>query len=257
MLAAQEKVAVCLSGGTDSALLTRAACDALAVKDILVLTAVTPFITAPELDTAAHLCKKLGGLHHQFVRVSLLTDPDIVKNDSLRCYYCKRKILRALLREANQAGFQALVCGGDLNDLGDYRPGERAAAELGVTSPLRQAGLARSEIYALLRQLGLGECVLPPNACLATRIATGEVITLKRLRLVCAAESVVRQFGFDMVRVRICGQNARIEVPAEQLPELQGQLSALCDELRALSFEQIDCAAYRRSGERIAHATTI
>ena len=210
------KLAVAFSGGVDSTLLLRAAADALGAENVLAVNAVAVNFPAWESDEAAGYCRALG-VRRVTVQFHPLEVPGFRDNPPERCYLCKRALFAALIRAAGEQGFQTLAEGSNLDDLSDFRPGLTAIAELGVLSPLRDAGLSKQDVRALSRTLGLPTWSKPSNACLATRFPYGEQITEEKLRTVDRAEEFLRARGFSQVRVRVHGSVARIEVPPREI----------------------------------------
>ena len=210
------KLAVAFSGGVDSTLLLRAAADALGAENVLAVNAVAVNFPAWESDEAAGYCRALG-VRRVTVQFHPLEVPGFRDNPPERCYLCKRALFAALIRAAGEQGFRTLAEGSNLDDLSDFRPGLTAIAELGVRSPLRDAGLSKQDVRALSHALGLPTRDKPSNACLATRIPYGEQITEEKLRTVDRAEEFLRARGFSQVRVRVHGSVARIEVPPQEI----------------------------------------
>ena len=210
------KLAVAFSGGVDSTLLLRAAADALGAENVLAVNAVAVNFPAWESDEAAGYCRALG-VRRVTVQFHPLEVPGFRDNPPERCYLCKRALFGALIRTAGEQGFPILAEGSNLDDLADFRPGLTAIAELGVRSPLRDAGLSKQDVRALSHALGLPTWRKPSNACLATRFPYGEQITEEKLRTVDRAEEFLRARGFSQVRVRVHGSVARIEVPPQEI----------------------------------------
>ena len=210
------KLAVAFSGGVDSTLLLRAAADALGAENVLAVNAVAVNFPAWESDEAAGYCRALG-VRRVTVQFHPLEVPGFRDNPPERCYLCKRALFAALIRAAGEQGFRTLAEGSNLDDLSDFRPGLTAIAELGVRSPLRDAGLSKQDVRALSHTLGQPTWRKPSNACLATRFPYGEQITEEKLRTVDRAEEFLRARGFSQVRVRVHGSVARIEVPPQEI----------------------------------------
>lgn len=208
-------VLVAYSGGVDSTLLLKAALDALGDR-VLAVTAASELCPPQETEEAVRLAKNLGA-RHRILEFSPLEDEEFARNPRDRCYRCKLRLLRQLLEIAEQEGIPAVVEGSNLDDAGDYRPGERAVQELSVRSPLREAEFTKAEIRDASRELRLPTWGKPAYACLATRIPCGERITPERLRRIAAAERLLCDLGLTQVRVRDHGQIARIEVGKEDV----------------------------------------
>jgi uncharacterized protein len=150
-----------------------------------------------------------------------MEDPDFVANSPERCYFCKKIRFGEILKIAQSRGFDTVIDGTNIDDDRDYRPGMRAVRELGIRSPLREAGLTKSEIRFLSQKLGLATWNKPSEACLASRIPFHQPITVQKLRQADAAENILRAVGLcRQVRVRHEGHTARIEVMAQDMIRL-------------------------------------
>lgn len=211
------KAAVAFSGGVDSTLLCRAAHDVLG-DGALAVTVVSPMLPQSELAAARELAAAIG------IRHVLLEDPvipgKVAENPGDRCYHCKKIEFAGIIRVASEHGIGHVLDGSNADDARDYRPGAAAGAELGVLSPLRDAGLSKAEIRDVSRRLGLPTWDKPAFACLASRIPYGEPITAEKLRRADLAEEYLRGLGLRQLRVRIHGDMARIEVAPEERGKL-------------------------------------
>lgn len=205
---------VAFSGGVDSSLLLKAAADSGA--KVLAVTVDSPIYDRQEINNALKIARKLG-VPFRLVKSDDYLREDFKKNDLLRCYHCKRAIFSRLKEIARKEGLSAVVEGSNLDDERDYRPGRRALAELGIRSPLKEAGLDKSGIRFLAKSFGLPNWDQPANACLATRIPYGQPVELKWLERIAAGENFLRKMGFSQVRLRHHGELARIEVWPEEL----------------------------------------
>jgi uncharacterized protein len=237
------RVVVAYSGGVDSALVAALAVDRLG-ENALAITGVSPAL-APHLREEARSQATWLGLRHQEVPTAELADPAYASNPEDRCYACKRELHGLLAPIAAAAGAAQVVDGVNLDDLGDHRPGLRAAREHGVLSPLAEAGIDKAGVRLLSRALGLPWWDKPAQPCLASRFPYGEAISAGRLRRVAAAEDWLRQRGFTNLRVRSQGETARIELPAacleDALQRLAGQAlrAELVAAFLALGFQAV------------------
>ena len=241
------KASVCLSGGSDSALVAIAAVEALGKDNVIAITAHTPFFTGEELKDSHALAKKLG-IRHFIPAVALMENKNVLANHEDRCYYCKQCLMRVIREEAEREGFPNLL-DGSIQDPASA-PDGKARVEYNVLSPLREAGIQKSDIATLLKYKGMRGFIRPSNACLATRIAIDEPITVKKLRWIRAAENYLRSMGFAMVRVRVKGGHARIEVDKARVPDLLDMEEDVVAELKGMGYKSvtIDPEGYKYTG---------
>jgi len=209
---------VAFSGGVDSTLLAAVAYDVLGDR-ALAVTADSPSIPRRELREAIALAKQIG-IPHQLVATHEVDDPNYAANPTNRCYFCKSELFTTLGDLAPELGFQTIVYGAIIDDLGEHRPGMQAAKEQSIRYPLAEAGLDKDDVRALSARYGLPTADKPSFACLASRIPYGQEVTPEKLRQVEEAEDCLVEAGFRQFRVRHHGDLARIEVPAEDLPRL-------------------------------------
>ena len=227
---------VALSGGVDSSLVLTLAVRALGKDRVTAFTAASATTPAAELAAARELAAELG-VEHVVVETNELDDERFASNPRERCYVCKRHLLDEMDAAAQARRRAALVDGANVDDLGDERPGLRAAAERGVRHPLVEAGLRKADVRHLAQALGLTVWDAPSQACLASRIPYGERITGEKLRRIGAAEDVLRELGFRQCRVRLHGDVARLEVEPDQIGRAAGAARAeIARRLRALGF---------------------
>ncbi|MEW6276182.1 MAG: ATP-dependent sacrificial sulfur transferase LarE [Bacillota bacterium] len=209
---------VAFSGGVDSTLVLKVAADALGSR-VIAATINSPLAVPGELDRAKRLAALLG-VRHVTITGNALADPEFRRNPPERCYLCKRHVYAALGELAREAGCEVVLDGANADDAGDFRPGLRAAREMGVRSPLLEAGLTKEEVRRLARELGLPNWNQPAQPCLATRIPYGELITGEKLQQIARAEEFLAERGFSPARVRHHGPVARLELPPEQIGRL-------------------------------------
>jgi uncharacterized protein len=234
-LAATGGVMVAFSGGADSTFLLAAATEALGERAVAA-TGVSPSLPKDELEAAAALAAELGA-RHLVVATHEGERPGYLRNGPDRCFFCKDELFEVLGPLAGAEGL-ALAVGTNTDDLGDHRPGQRAAAEHGVLTPLVAAGLSKAEVRQASRRMGLRTADKPAAACLASRVAYGVQVTPARLSRVERAEALLRSFGLAQLRVRDHGDLARVEVPAEALADLvePGRRARLAAGLHELGF---------------------
>jgi uncharacterized protein len=231
------QVVVAFSGGADSALLAYAAHRALGASGAVAVTAVSPSLAGDELEDCRRLAAEWG-LRWETVDTAELDDPRYVVNEGDRCYWCKTALLDALEPLAQPAG-ATIVLGVNLDDLGDHRPGQHAAAERGARFPLVDAGFSKALVRQASRELGLRTADKPAAACLASRVPYGTSVTLGVLREVEAAERALRALGFAELRVRHYRDLARIEVPIEAFDAVMAQRGAVVDAVRSAGYRYV------------------
>lgn len=240
-------VLVAYSGGVDSTLLLKAAVEQLGDRALGVV-ATSETYPSQEVDEAVCLAGELGA-RLRTIHTDELELEQFATNPPERCFYCKQELFGKLLEIAREEGLPMVADGSNVDDTGDYRPGMRAASELGVRSPLREAGFTKADIRELSRELGLPTWDKPSFACLASRFPYGERITRESLGRVGAAEQVLHDLGIRQVRVRHHGDIARIEVGLDDLTKLiqPGSRERIVSELRKLGYLYVtlDLEGYR------------
>jgi uncharacterized protein len=241
------QVVVAFSGGVDSAFLLKVAVDALGDAAHAV-TAVSPTMARSEIDEAISLGRQLGlGARHHVVNSHELEVPGFADNPTHRCALCKTELMGVAAPIAAALGDAPIVLGTNTDDLGDVRPGIAAARERGALMPMVDAGLAKLEIRALSKQLGLPTWDKPQLACLSSRFPYGTQITLDRLRRVDAFEDGLRALGFRQLRVRFHDTIARLEVETSELPrmiDVRDQIVELGKQL-GFTYVALDLAGFR------------
>ncbi|MBQ7169836.1 MAG: ATP-dependent sacrificial sulfur transferase LarE [Synergistaceae bacterium] len=230
-LASLGSVAVAFSGGVDSTLLLKVAHDVLGDKAIAV-TALAPFISTRERHEAITFCM-LNQITLAVENIDMAKIPGFTANPPDRCYLCKREVFTRIINAARQQGITHVADGSNLDDVGDYRPGMKALAELGVISPLRECGLTKNDVREISRELGLSTWNKPSFACLASRFVYGEEITPEKLRMVERAEELLLSMGFRQIRVRVHGDVARIETLPEDFSRI------IADDIRSRVYKAL------------------
>ncbi len=240
-------VLVAYSGGVDSAFLGITAARVLGDRAICI-TADSPSYPDRHRDLAIGTARAFH-LRHEMVRTSEVERPDYRANPANRCYYCKHELYTQLTAIARARGFDAVVDGSNADDRGDYRPGREAAREFGVLSPLDEVGLTKDEIRELARRAGLSTWDEPASACLSSRIPYHSEVTEEKLKIIDAAERVLRDLGFRVCRVRHHDTIARLELGRDEIARaLEPEVASTIDrELRALGYAHvtIDLRGYR------------
>ncbi len=243
------RVAVAYSGGVDSAVVAQAAFDALGESTIAV-TAVSDSLAQGELEDAQALAEKIG-IRHRVIRTEEFADPNYLRNNPDRCYFCKSELYGRLAGLLTTLQVDAIASGANADDAGDHRPGMRAAAENGVRHPLQECGLDKNAVRALALAWGLPTWDKPATPCLSSRVAYGEEVTSERVRMIDRGEQWLRQtLGLRVLRVRYHkGDLARVEVPAEELPRLftPEVRGPMIEAFRALGFKfvTVDLEGFR------------
>src|SRR4051812_48095036 len=234
------RVAVAFSGGIDSTVVAQAA--RLALGDAaLAVTAVSESLAAGELEEAEALARQIG-ITHRVIRTEEFADPNYLRNNTDRCYFCKSELYGRLEGLLGTLGADVIASGANADDMGDHRPGMRAAGEHGVRHPLLECGLNKAQVRELALAWGLPTWDKPATPCLSSRIAYGEAVTPERTRMVDQAEQWLRRRGLRLLRVRYHkGDLARIEVPVDELPRLAVPevRNELVGAFRALGFKYI------------------
>ena len=240
-------LAVAFSGGVDSTFLLQVAHDVLGDR-ALAVTAAPPFVPIREQKEASDFCRE-AGIRQIVIPSEALDIGGIRHNPPDRCYHCKHMIFGRIIEAAEQNGIHHVAEGSNTDDTGDYRPGMRAIRELGVLSPLLDAGLSKSDIRALSKELELPTWDKPSFACLASRFVYGETITDERLSMVDRAEQLLMDLGFRQFRVRIHGDLARIEILPDDFDRImtssvREQITAALKE-HGFSYVTLDLSGYR------------
>ena len=240
-------LAVGFSGGVDSSFLLAVAHEILRDR-VIAVTGVDASVPEREVNEAKAFCIDRG-IRHILCTVDPLREEGYRNNSPDRCYFCKHGIFTEVKKIADEYGIEYMAEGSNMDDIGDYRPGLKAAAELSVKSPLREAGLYKKDIRLISKAMGLSTWSKPAYACLASRFVYGEEITEEKLHMIDRAEQFLIERGFFEERVRMHGNIARIEVPSADIPRLASDevREAVHDEFKKLGFlfVTLDLKGYR------------
>ena len=241
------KIAIAFSGGVDSTFLTKVAKDVLG-ENAVAVTISSILVTDDELKEADDFCK-VENIEHLIYKADVLSIPGFEDNPPDRCYICKKAIFTNVQNLVGERGISVIAEGTNVDDDGDYRPGMRAIKELGIRSPLKEAGLTKAEIRELSCMLGLKTWNKPSCACLASRFAYGEVINKDKLDMIYSAECYIRSLGFEQFRVRLQDGIARIELRPADIQKFieNGIKDKVSEKLHALGFKYVslDLDGYR------------
>jgi pyridinium-3,5-biscarboxylic acid mononucleotide sulfurtransferase len=246
ILAPHGSALVAFSGGVDSSLALAVAARALPKEKVLAVTSNNETYLPSELDLAREFADSLG-VEHLVVDTRELDNPNYASNPTNRCYFCKSTLYTDLANLAAEKGYACVVDGANKDDEGDYRPGRRAARELGVVSVLSEAGMTKAEVRELAKHLELPTWDKPALACLSSRFPYGQEITPEKLSQVARAEEYLRREGFLQVRVRHHGEIARLEVGPEELERAFAMREEISAELLDAGFLYVtlDLAGYK------------
>jgi len=242
------KVVIAYSGGVDSSFLLKAAVDTLGAENVLACINAGPAEPAGQLQRAKEFAQSVG-VKLKTIETDELSDPNFTANKADRCFHCKSRICRILVDIAKEQGFDNVVFGTNLDDLDDFRPGNRAMKVFGVRSPLAEAKLTKNDIRQLSRRMKLATADLPSSPCLASRIAYGLEVTEQRLRQVDEVEEFLRSLGLVEFRVRHHDIIARIEVDPKDIEKVTAEptRSKIAEKLKSLGFRfvTVDLQGYR------------
>ncbi|MBB5323221.1 uncharacterized protein HNQ34_000298 [Anoxybacillus tepidamans] len=239
-------VLVAFSGGVDSTFLLAVAKQALG-HQVMAVTAVSDTFPTREVQFASRLAKQIG-VKHLKIQINELENEDFVKNDFSRCFHCKNNLYTQLQELVKKYGdTYTVVDGSNMDDFGEYRPGLKAARQLGVRSPLQEVELYKEEIRTLSKEMGLKTWNKPSFACLSSRIPYGTKITKEKIDQLDQSEEFLLELGFYQVRVRHHGEIARIEVLPEEMPRIIKYHQEIHNKLRELGFLYVtlDLGGYR------------
>lgn len=242
-----ENALIAYSGGVDSVFLTKVAFDILG-KRVKAVTALSPSYPTYEWEETQRIAREIG-IDHEVLSTQELSRPEYRANRGDRCYFCKSELYETMGAKAKEWGYRWLLNGVNVDDLGDYRPGLKAAEEGGVRSPLVEAGLTKAEIRELSKTMGLRTWDKPALACLSSRFPPGTEVTEERLRRIDRIETGLIKMGFKTLRVRFHEPIARIEVGGEEFQRfLEPQVRAAADKLcrdNGFLYSTLDLAGYK------------
>ncbi len=244
-----KKVLVAFSGGADSAFVLKIARDVLGKENVLGVIAKSPSLPAAELEAAKKIAEEIDA-PLQVIETNELENSSYTSNSINRCYFCKTELYSHMIPLAQKLGYPFILNGTNQDDLGDWRPGLKAAAEYEIKSPLVEAGFTKSEIRETSQSLGLSTWSKPQAACLSSRIPFGTSITPERLSQVEVGESILKELGFEIVRLRWLQETAVIEVGSDETGTFfqnQHVREESLARLKALGFQriQLDLLGYR------------
>jgi pyridinium-3,5-biscarboxylic acid mononucleotide sulfurtransferase len=229
---------VAFSGGVDSSLVAALAVRALG-DQALAVTAVSPALATGELDGARHVAEAIG-IAHETITTDELSSEDYRRNDRRRCFHCKTELYGRLTEIAQTRGYAAVLSGANADDMGDWRPGLRAAEDHGVLHPLLEAGVTKREVRELARELGVPSAQKPASPCLASRIPYGTPVERTTLQRIDAAEQAVKALGFRELRVRHHGDLGRLELGGDELPRAKRQRDAIERAIRGAGYDRAE-----------------
>lgn len=232
-------VVIAFSGGVDSTYVACVASEELGERALCV-TGISASLAAHERAHIEEIVRRFG-LHHEAVLTEELKDPRYQANSPDRCYFCKTELYEKLTAIARARGIEFIVDGSTLDDLGDHRPGRRAAGERGVRSPLIEVGMSKAEVRERSLALGLPTWDKPASPCLSSRIAYGLPVTVERLRTVERGEAILREMGLRVFRVRHHGDLVRLEIAREEMDRILDRetLAVISHRFRALGFRYV------------------
>ncbi len=242
------RVLVAYSGGTDSAYLAWAAHRVLGSASVAITADSASIPESHKRDAEAFV--RRFGISHEYIETREFDNPDYVKNDANRCFHCKDELFTRLEEVGRERGIAHIIYGVNVDDLGDYRPGQNAAKSHHVQAPLVDAGLTKAEIRELSRQAGLPTWDRPASACLSSRIPYGTPVTIQNVKTVEAGEEEIKALGFRQFRVRFHGELVRLEIAPEELQkalalDMAARFTAIFKKL-GFKYVTLDLEGYRQ-----------
>lgn len=247
ILSSMNGVVVAFSGGLDSTFLLKVAKDVLGEK-VLAVTADSSVYMEEEIEEAKRLAGSIG-VEHRIIETDEMFDDHFKNNPKDRCYWCKKGLFSKLLKIAKNEGYQWVIDGANRDDESDFRPGSKAAQELGVRSPLQEAGLTKEDIRVLSRELKLSTWNKPSMACISSRFPYGTEITKDAITRIKSAERFLKKLGFTQVRVRHYGDTARIEILKDEFKNILNAevRDKISNEFKSIGYKYttLDLEGYR------------
>ena len=234
---------VAFSGGVDSALVLKVAHDILG-NNVVAVTADSPSLPRRELEETKNIAKQIGA-KHLIINTEETQNENYLKNPSNRCYHCKSELYTKLKLISEQLGIKNILNGTNFDDLGDFRPGLKAADENNVISPLKKAEITKNEVRQLAKELGLRIWDKPSSPCLSSRVPYGSEITLKKLSMIEEAENFLKDFGIRELRVRHFGSLARIEVNEADKSAINSNLQLIEKKFNEIGFNEIEISDFK------------
>jgi uncharacterized protein len=232
------KILIAYSGGVDSTFLLKVCVDTLGSENVLACISTGPLLPKRQLDSAIAMAKDMH-VAVETVETNEISDAAFSGNRADRCFHCKSSLFKLLNKIAKEKGYDAVLCGSNLDDYDDYRPGNKAVKLFNVRCPLADAQLTKKEIRQLSRKLNLPTADIPASPCLASRISYGMEITEKKLKQIEQAEEFLKSLGFVEFRVRHHDQVARIEVHQEDLAKVIAHREEITEKLKTLGFKYV------------------
>lgn len=234
---------VAFSGGIDSTLVLKIACDGLG-NNAVAVTADSPSLPRRELDDAKKIAAQIGA-RHLIIETEETREENYLKNPNNRCYYCKTELYSKLQSVSKELGIKNLLNGTNFDDVSDYRPGLKAADENNVISPLKEAKFSKKDVRELAKHLGLEMWDKPSSPCMSSRVPYGHEITMKKLAMIEQAENFLREFGIIELRVRHFGNKARIEVNEGDKQSIKDNLDLIRKRFNEIGFNEFEVANFR------------
>lgn len=233
-------IMIAFSGGVDSGLLLKMACESAALKNNTVYAVTMHTMLHPKVDieTAKKVAAEVNAVH-LIVNVNELNEAGILNNPVDRCYLCKRYLFEQIKLKAKELGVDTIIDGTNEDDLHVYRPGIKALKELGIKSPLAEAGLTKRDVRRLAGEYGISVQNRPSTPCLATRFPYGTLLSYEGMRRVEAAEEFIKELGVYNVRVRVHNELARIEIDKEELLRVLDNKNLITAYLKELGYTYI------------------